>query len=534
MLAAIGGGTLSAGNHALSLIAADANHNTTTADVTFDLVTVPPVFSAALADNTSRSSSHITSDDAISGTASDPAGIVALEGALDAGTTFINFSSSIGSGGTFGISSWALGALGGGTITNGAHSVTLQAVDGAGNVTTQTISFTLQTSAITPTFSLAAADQSTGSETATGNSVTLVGTTSPGAMLNLTNSGATTFADTSGAFQFANVPLASGANPITVKATDLAGDTASATETIELQTSTGTVDPVLQWNTLTLQAIATDADAPTVASRAMAMESLAVYDAISAIDRTPGYLLKLAAPADASAPAAVAEAADQVLDYLYPAQAATFDAQLTTALSAISAGQGKTDGVALGKTAAQDIIALRANDGSQTTVIDNGSSAVGQWQPTAPGFGNAVTPEWANVTPFALNNPDQFLPGPPPDLTSAAYAAAVDETESLGAGNSTTRTADETQIALFWNDQTGTFTPPGEWNAIATSVAQKQGDSMATDAQMLAELNVAEADSAIAAWNVKFTYNAWRPIQAIQNANEIGNSGITQDRPGHR
>ncbi len=172
---------------------------------------------------------------------------------------------------------------------------------------------------------------------------------------------------------------------------------------------------------------------------------------------------------------------------------------------------------------------MRANDGSQATVIDNGSTAVGQWQPTAPGFANAVTPQWANVTPFAMTSPDQFQAPPPPALTSAAYAAAVNETKSLGAGNSTTRTAAETQSALWWNLQTGTDTPPGEWNAIATSMAQSQDDSMATDAQILAELNVAEADAGIAAFNTKYTYSAWRPITAIQNASETGNAAIIRN-----
>ena len=113
-------------------------------------------------------------------------------------------------------------------------------------------------------------------------------------------------------------------------------------------------------------------------------------------------------------------------------------------------------------------------------------------------------------------------------LDSAAYAAAVNETQSLGAEDSTTRSAAETQAALFWNLQTGTDNPPGEWNSIADQIAPTEGDSIATDAQLLAELNVAEGDAGIAAFS-KYTYNAWRPITAIQNADEIGNSGITQD-----
>ena len=341
--------------------------------------------------------------------------------------------------------------------------------------------------------------------------------------------GATTVANTTGSFQFSNVPVAVGNNPLQIQATDLANNSATASMTVQRATSAGGTDPVLLWNQITLGAIATDADAPTVASRALAIESLSVYDAISAIDGTPGYLLNLVAPAGASVQAAVASAADTALDYLYPGQAASFDAQLALSLSSISNGLAKTEGIAFGQQVAQAIIALRDNDGWNNVVVDNGSGAVGQWQPTAPMYVSATTPQWATLTPFALTSPNQFLPPAPPAMTSAAYADAVNQTESLGSSTSTTRTADQTQIALFWNDQTGTYTPPGQWNSIADSVAQQQGNSMATNAQMLAELNVAEADSAIAAWNTKFTYNAWRPVQAIQNANDTGNSAIVQN-----
>jgi hypothetical protein len=105
------------------------------------------------------------------------------------------------------------------------------------------------------------------------------------------------------------------------------------------------------------------------------MESLAVYDTISAIDGTPGYLVNLTAPADTSPEAAVAAAADRILDDLYPAQAASFDAQLATELAAIPDGQGKTDGVSFGNAVANAIIALRANDGSNSTPPTSAAAA---------------------------------------------------------------------------------------------------------------------------------------------------------------
>jgi hypothetical protein len=285
----------------------------------------------------------------------------------------------------------------------------------------------------------------------------------------------------------------------------------------------------VQWNKIALQAIKSDASTPEFASRALAMESLAVFDAVSAIDGTPGYLLNMTVPADADANAAAAQAAHDVLAYLYPAQKAAFDAALASALAAIPSGQGMTDGVTLGAVVAAKIIALRANDGWNVSVFDNGSTAVGQWRPTGPMYMPAENPQWANLTPFALTSPNQFDPSGPPDLSSQAFADAVNKTESLGAANSTTRTADQTQIANFWKDGQGTYTPSGQWNDIADQIATTQGDSLAADARMLAELNVAEADAAITAWNTKYTYNLWRPVTAIQNANSFANAGIVQD-----
>jgi hypothetical protein len=392
---------------------------------------------------------------------------------------------------------------------------------------------TVQPPPATPVFDLSKTDQTgpAGSHETQSSIVTLIGQTTAGDTVTLESTGQTTIANTAGSFEFDNVSLTLGSNPFTVQAANGVGGTSSFSVTVQLEPpSGGGTNLVLQWNQTALQAIATDASAPTTASRALAMESLAVYDVISAINGTPGYLVNATAPSDASVNAAVAEAADVVLDSIYPLQAALFDAQLQAELATLPTGQSTNDGIAFGQEVAQQIITLRANDGSETNnVADSGSTAVGQWQPTAPAFMTAVTPQWGSVTPFALESDTQFLPPPPPALDSAAYAASVNETESLGAGDSTTRTADETQAALYWNEQTGTDTPAGIWNEIADQVAQAQGDGLTQDAQILAELNVAEADAMIAAWNAKFTYNAWRPITAIENADEIGNPGITED-----
>jgi hypothetical protein len=157
------------------------------------------------------------------------------------------------------------------------------------------------------------------------------------------------------------VNLALGDNPFSVQATDSFGQTSKFSLSIDRLAQSGSANAALVWNQLALSAIKNDASTPEFASRALGMESLAVFDVVSAIDGTPGYLVNMSAPSDADVNAAVAQAAHDVLAYLFPDQKASFDAQLASTLGAIANGQGKTDGIAFGQSVAAKIIALRAN-----------------------------------------------------------------------------------------------------------------------------------------------------------------------------
>jgi membrane-associated phospholipid phosphatase len=256
----------------------------------------------------------------------------------------------------------------------------------------------------------------------------------------------------------------------------------------------------------------------------MAIESLAVFNAVSAIEGTPGYLVSLTAPEGASAVAATAQAAHDALVQLFPSQKAMFDAQLALSLAAIPDGQSESDGIAAGAQAAAAMIALRADDGWNASVAYTPGTDPGMWQPTPPANLPAAAPQWADLEPFALDSPDQFLPDGPPDLTSRAYARSLLEVRALGAVDSTLRTPEQTEIAEFW--VFGARTPPGAWNDIASDIAQAEGLSLTETARLLATLNVAEADSLIAVWDAKYFYDTWRPVTAIPNANDIGNRWV--------
>lgn len=203
----------------------------------------------------------------------------------------------------------------------------------------------------------------------------------------------------SGNFQLPGVGLALGDNTFTVYAEDVAGNSSQSSVVIQHMSEPQASDVVLDWNHVALEAIRLDATAPPVASRGLAMVSLAVYDVVSAIEGTPGYYVTRSAPAGASAIAGVAAAAHRVLTYLYPAQAATFDSALAAWLDWVPDGASENEGVALGQAIGDAIVALRANDGWDDFVGYSLPNQLGNWQPTAPMFDVALLPQWADLEP---------------------------------------------------------------------------------------------------------------------------------------
>jgi len=289
-------------------------------------------------------------------------------------------------------------------------------------------------------------------------------------------------------------------------------------------------DMVVQWNDNVLAAIRVDKTPPPKASRDLAIVHAAIYDAVNAIDRNfKPYAVDVPAIAGTSAEAAVAAAAHRALVALFPAQTATLDAQFTASLATITDGPAETNGVALGNLVADEMLALRANDGSAAVVSYTPGSVPGAWIPTPPALAAALLPQWGNVTPFAMTSGSQFAPSNIPALTSSAYATAFNEVKELGSATSATRTADQTNIAKFWADGAGTATPPGHINKIAQAAADSQHNTLVQNARLFAEINVAMADAAIMAWNAKFATNFWRPVTAIRAADTDNNANTVQD-----
>jgi hypothetical protein len=275
---------------------------------------------------------------------------------------------------------------------------------------------------------------------------------------------------------------------------------------------------ILNWNSILLTAIATDKTAPPLAARNMAIVNTAIYDAVNSILNFAKHYRVSGVQASiwASPEAAVTGAAYQTLVNLFPEQRGYFDAERAKALSNIPDGWSETEGFRVGTAVADAILAWRNNDGSAAVVNYSPPVGDGYWQPTPAAYAAALLPQWPQVTPFAMTSGSQFRAAPPPSYTSAQYATELAEVRSLGQNTSTTRTPEQTQIALMWADGSGSYTPPGHWLEIAGQVARSRNTSLIQQAQLFGLLGISLADAGISAWDTKYSYHQWRPIAAIR------------------
>ncbi|HEV3255949.1 MAG TPA: vanadium-dependent haloperoxidase [Gemmataceae bacterium] len=272
---------------------------------------------------------------------------------------------------------------------------------------------------------------------------------------------------------------------------------------------------VVRWNELLLEAAQKAPPSRVPLFRNLALESVAVYDAVNAIDRsyTP-YFAKVQASHGASEEAAAAQAAHDTLVVLYPQQQAAFDAELAADLAGIPPGRAQ-QGIEIGQAVAQQILALRSNDGAGAVVpYTPPNQDPGQWQPTPPDFSPATTAHIPLMTTFAVPSGALFRPAPPPALTSPEYAENFNEVKALGSLTSTVRTADQTQVAFLWRLPLTNFQV---WNRIAQDMATTQGTTLEQTARLFALMDMTESDGLETSYAAKYYYTLWRPITAIRD-----------------
>jgi hypothetical protein len=287
-------------------------------------------------------------------------------------------------------------------------------------------------------------------------------------------------------------------------------------------------DTVTDWNAYASTAIVANAGQPPPAAvLSFAMVQGAVYDAVNAIDRGHRAYLPQppAAPSD-SKDAAAATAAFRVLVTLFPTQQSTLQPLYDTSLAAIqdTPRGAKAAGVSTGEAAAAAMLAARANDGRFGPFTPVIGTTPGVWRPTPPLFALDPAPWVANVRPFLVPDIEMLRTDAPNALTSRAYARDLNEVKKIGALNSTTRTPDQTDAAIFWQDHAFAL-----WNRVFRTLAASRHLDIVDSARLFASENLAAADAAIGCWNNKYHWNTWRPITAIREAASDGNRATKAD-----
>ncbi len=285
-------------------------------------------------------------------------------------------------------------------------------------------------------------------------------------------------------------------------------------------------DPVLEWIGVMNNTVLKAGTAPNVTGRVVALVSASVFDAVNGIEpRFRPLHVRPDAPHNASQRAAAIQAAYVILMNLYGTQqGVALTSQHDASLAALASTENPKSiaaGVAWGQSVADAIWAWRLTDGFAPTPapffgvqsIAGTPNSVGFWRPTPPANASGATPQLATTTPFVLTRPSQFRVPPPLALNSPDYIADLSEVREMGSLTSTSRSSEQTEVALFWALNTTLA-----WDRIAVQLSVARGLSLTENARLFEVLNVSMVDAIIACWDSKYRYLSWRPVTAIRAA----------------
>jgi hypothetical protein len=253
--------------------------------------------------------------------------------------------------------------------------------------------------------------------------------------------------------------------------------------------------------------------------RALSRASLAMFEAVNAIDRRyESYLGFPAGDPSASQDAAAATAAYRVLSDHFPAQKAALDESYAISMQTIPQGPAREAGTKIGEAAAAAARTAGGIDPAIAQIPYRPRTTPGEW--VATGLPQ-IEPYMSAFRPWAIASVEALRPPPPPALTSAVWARDAEEVRRLGGRTSTERTPFQTLVARY--RQAFDMTPS------LRLAADSPGRTLVRNARMFALYQMAFDDAAGAMVAAKFHYNFWRPITAIRNAATDGNDSTQLD-----
>ena len=284
---------------------------------------------------------------------------------------------------------------------------------------------------------------------------------------------------------------------------------------------------VIEWNELLEQVVP---PIGLVAPGSYATLHVAMFDAVNSIERKYSpYRTQVHAAPGASAEIAAAQAAHDVLVALFPSEQATFDAALRARIASVPPKQARA-ATEIGQAAAKAVLAWRRDDGWNTPPqTDLPPELPGHYRQTPPTFAQPACRQFAQVKPSALISSTQYLPPPPAPIASEQYTRDFEEVKRLGSVTSAARTQEQTQLAQLFASITSRTLHWTIWNHVARDTARAKKLSLIDTARAFALLNVSIHDGVQTSHTSKFVYWGWRPVTAIQHANDDLNPQTTGD-----
>jgi hypothetical protein len=267
------------------------------------------------------------------------------------------------------------------------------------------------------------------------------------------------------------------------------------------------------------------------AGRTYAMTTAAMYDAVNGIDVANGLSTRgralitsyANAPSGGSREAAASAAAHAILTSVFPSRSASLDQAHAAELAVLGPDATVETGRSWGAAVGNEVISLRANDGTQTNTSQSWVPAPGVFPRT---FGGT---QFRTMTPFGVASIARYLSDGPPALTSVEYAEDFNEVKALG--SFTDAHPERAAIARHWLAEGGTVRETGLWFKAALEVIESQNTaaSLSDTTRLLALLGMGIVDAVTASWNDKYNHHLWRPGDAIRQASTDGNPATVED-----
>jgi hypothetical protein len=282
-------------------------------------------------------------------------------------------------------------------------------------------------------------------------------------------------------------------------------------------------DVIRTWTGLAMDAVRESSAGDAKAARTYAMVDAAMFDAVNGIARGgQRYESAIIEPRRGTAGdpmVAAATAAHDVLTALY-GDHSSYDLQLAADRSRASSATQAEKGSEWGAYVAQQVVAARENDGLTGTEMQTLPYRAGS-------FDGTWTSQPRHMAPFVIADPDAYVPGPPPALSSPEYADDYNEVKALG--NKFNGDTQGEATYNFWALGSGRNQPAGAWLQVAQTVSADRGLSLIDTARLFALESMAMADTVAPTYETKWYYHGWRPQSAIRHGLEDDNAATDPD-----